>query len=46
MAEIVESRRQDLRAIKETRTMTPELREQVRDGATVLVARIRHFLGI
>jgi small-conductance mechanosensitive channel/CRP-like cAMP-binding protein len=46
MAEIMEARRQGLRAIQELRTAPPEQRVKVQRGASDLVQRIRHFLGL
>ena len=46
IAEIVEARRQGLRAVSELRGLTQEKREQIRDGATQLVNRIKRFLGL
>ncbi|MEZ5967076.1 MAG: mechanosensitive ion channel family protein [Planctomycetota bacterium] len=46
MAEIVEARRQGLRAIRDMKSVPPEKREAVRSGAAELVSRIRRFLGL
>ncbi len=46
MAEIVETRRQGLRAIKELRTSQPEQKAQVQRSAGELVQRIRRFFGL
>ncbi len=46
MAEIVEVRRQGLRAIADLQAATPEKREAVRAASGELVARIRRFLGL
>jgi CRP-like cAMP-binding protein len=46
MAEIVEARRQGLRAIAEIKALPPEKREAVRAASGELVARIRRFLGL
>jgi len=46
MAEIVEARRQGLRAIKDIKEVPSEKRDAVRAGAGDLVARIRRFLGL
>jgi small-conductance mechanosensitive channel/CRP-like cAMP-binding protein len=46
MAEIVESRRQGLRAIQDMKSAPPQQREQIKSGASELVRRIRHFFGL
>ncbi len=46
MAEIVEARRQGLRAIAEIKALPPAKREEVRAASTELVAKIRRFLGL
>ncbi len=46
MAEIVEARRQGLRAISEIKALPPAKREEVRAASTELVAKIRRFLGL
>ena len=46
MAEIVESRRQGLRAIQDMKTAPPDQREQIKSGAGELVRRIRRFFGL
>jgi small-conductance mechanosensitive channel len=46
MAEIVEARRQGLRAIAEIKAMPPERREAVRAASGELVAKIKRFLGL
>jgi small-conductance mechanosensitive channel/CRP-like cAMP-binding protein len=46
MAEIVEARRQGLRAIQDMKLAPPEQREAIRRGAGELSARIRRFLGL
>lgn len=46
MAEIVEARRQGLRAIKDMKALPPEQREAVRSGAGVLAGKIKRFLGL
>jgi hypothetical protein len=46
MAEIVEARRQGLRAIQDMKTAPPEQRTQIKSGAGELVRRIRHFFGL
>jgi CRP-like cAMP-binding protein len=45
MAEIVEARRQGLRAISELKTAAPEQRERIQRGAGELLGRIKRFLG-
>lgn len=45
IAEIVEARRQGLRAIQELRSAPPDKQEAIRSGASELVTRIRRFLG-
>jgi small-conductance mechanosensitive channel/CRP-like cAMP-binding protein len=46
MAEIVEARRQGLRAIAEIKTMPPEQRAAVRAATGEIVLRIKRFLGL
>jgi small-conductance mechanosensitive channel/CRP-like cAMP-binding protein len=46
MAEIVEARRQGLRAVQDMRGAPSEQRESIRRGASELVGRIKRFLGI
>ncbi|MFO1076977.1 MAG: mechanosensitive ion channel family protein [Planctomycetota bacterium] len=46
MAEIVEARRQGLRAVKELQDAAPDRRAAVQKGAGELVARIRRFFGL
>jgi CRP-like cAMP-binding protein len=46
MAEIVEARRQGLRAIKELRSAPTEQKAQVQRSAGELVQRIRRFFGL
>lgn len=46
IAEIVEARKEGLRAVKELAALPNETRQAVQSRATVLVSRIRHFLGL
>ncbi len=46
MAEIVEARRQGLRAIAEIKAMAPEKKAAVRAASGELVAKIKRFLGL
>jgi len=46
MAEIVEARRQGLRAVQDMRGVPTEQRESIRRGASELVGRIKRFLGV
>ncbi len=46
MAEIVEARRQGLRAIADMKSAPAEQREAIRKGAGELVARMRRFFGL
>jgi CRP-like cAMP-binding protein len=46
MAEIVEARRQGLRAVQDMRGAPAEQREAIRRGASELVGRIKRFLGV
>ncbi len=46
MAEIVEARRQGLRAIQDMKSATPEQRQAIQRGAGELVGRIKRFLGL
>ena len=46
MAEIVEARRQGLRAVKDMKAATPEQRQAIQRGAGELVGRIKRFLGL
>ncbi|MFO1051795.1 MAG: mechanosensitive ion channel family protein [Planctomycetota bacterium] len=46
MAEIMEARRQGLRAIQEMKIAPPEQRARIQQGAGELVRRIRHFFGL
>ena len=46
MAEIVEARRQGLRAIQDMKAATPEQRQAIQRGAGELVGRIKRFLGL
>jgi small-conductance mechanosensitive channel/CRP-like cAMP-binding protein len=46
MAEIVESRRQGLRAVQELRSAPPEQQQRVHSAAGELLTRIRKFFGL
>ena len=46
IAEIVEARRQGLRAVAETVALAPEQRAAVRNGTNDLVLRIKRFFGV
>jgi small-conductance mechanosensitive channel/CRP-like cAMP-binding protein len=46
IAQIVEARRQGLRAIRDLKDLSLETRSQIREGAGVMLARIKRFFGI
>lgn len=46
MAEIVEARKQGLRAVRDLKAATPEQREAVTRGSHELLGRIRRFFGL
>jgi small-conductance mechanosensitive channel/CRP-like cAMP-binding protein len=46
MAEIVEARRQGLRAVQELQALPPERRAELRSAASVVLGKIRRFLGL
>jgi hypothetical protein len=46
IAEIVEARRQGLRAVQELKLLPAEKQAAVREGAGELLGKIRRFLGL
>ena len=46
MAQIVEARRQGLRAIRDMQDLSQERKAQIREGTSFLVQRIKRFFGI